>query len=275
MSYVNPLLAKENFSKLDTAEIYEALDEHYTSLRKFVRGVSEDKWHLIVNGDAGMGKTETVNDVLNNIDNVRVESISGTVSAVMLFGKLQECSSPKNVLVIDDSDAILEDTECLEVLKASLDSKEDRMVDWTKYSTVLAKKNLKTKFEYQGRVIIITNRMLQTAPTEIPTVKQQKIAPLLSRVHYFKAGVPNNDWKIAAIRMHAERYESKVEKGCTYELRCLKGVEETVKLEVIDWLDTNKNELREISFRTVKTLIDLHEEEPDFWKTLAYASLCY
>ena len=48
-----------------------------------------------------------------------MESVSGTISAVMLFGKLQEYNKPKNILVIDDSDATLEDTECLEVLKAA------------------------------------------------------------------------------------------------------------------------------------------------------------
>lgn len=274
MSYVNPNLARENISKLTKDEIFDALDKHYTSLRKFVRGVTEDKWHLVVNGDAGMGKTETVNDILNSCD-VPVESVSGTISAVMLFGKLQEYNKPKNILVIDDSDATLEDTECLEVLKASLDSKEDRMVDWTKYSTVLAKKNMKTKFKYEGRTIIITNRMLQTAPTETPTVKQQRVAPLLSRVHYFKAGVPNNEWKIAAIRMHASGYQSTYEKDWKYELRCLKNVDLAVRETVINWLDKHQDELRHISFRTVKILVDLHDEEPDFWQELASASLCY
>jgi hypothetical protein len=275
MSYVNPNLAKLDISKLSEHDVLDALDKHYTSLRKFVRGVAQNKWHLIVNGDAGMGKTETVNDVLDAVENVKVDSVSGTISPVLLYGKLQENSKRNSILVIDDSDKTLEDTECLEVLKASLDSKEDKTVDWTKYSTVLNKKNLKTSFKYEGRTIIITNKMLRTAPSEMPTTQQQRVSPLLSRVHYFKAGVPSTQWKIAAIKMHKIGYESKWEPGVKYELRCLKGVSLTIQNEVIDWLEQHQDELREISFRIVKILVDLIEEEPDFWEELASASLLY
>ena len=75
--------------------------------------------------------------------------------------------------------------------------------------------------------------------------------------------------------MHKIGYESKWEPGVKYELRCLKGVSLTIQNEVIDWLEQHQDELREISFRIVKILVDLIEEEPDFWEELASASLLY
>lgn len=280
MSYVNPKLAKMDISSLSAKEINEALDQHFTALRKFVGGVVNDRFHLIVNGDAGMGKTETVGDVLDaalkdkKSPLKKVERISGTVSAVMLYGKLQDCSKKGSVLVIDDTDKILEDTECLEVLKAALDTKSDKTVDWTKYSSVLNKKNLKTSFKYEGRCIIITNKSLRTAPSETPTTIQQRIAPLLDRVHYFRAGVPSNQWKIAAIRMHQKGYKSKDKsQDITYQLRCFKGLDVKVQNKIVNWLDKNQDDLRGVSFRTCATLKDLIAEDEDFWEILAESSL--
>ena len=280
MSYVNPLLAKMDISSLSAKQINDALDQHFSALRKFVIGVVNDRWHLIVNGDAGMGKTETVGDVLDaalkdkKSPLKKVERISGTVSAVMLFSKLQDCSKKGSVLVIDDTDKILEDTECLEVLKASFDTKPGKLVDWTKYSTVLNKKNLKTQFKYEGRCIIITNKMLRTAPSETPTTIQQRIAPLLSRVHYFRAGVPNNQWKIAAIKMHQKGYKSKSKsQDITYQLRCFQDLDVKVQNKIVNWLDKNQDDLREVSFRTCATPKELIAEDEDLWEILAESSL--
>ena len=121
MSYVNPYLAKMDISKLKPEEITDALDNHYTQLRKFVKGVCDDKFHLIVNGDAGMGKTEITNEVVEKNVKGQPFSISGTISPVKLYGKFQDARKKGQVLIIDDTDKILEDQESLEVLKGVLD----------------------------------------------------------------------------------------------------------------------------------------------------------
>ena len=190
MSYVNPYLAKMDISKLKPEEITDALDNHYTQLRKFVKGVCDDKFHLIVNGDAGMGKTEITNEVVEKNVKGQPFSISGTISPVKLYGKFQDARKKGQVLIIDDTDKILEDQESLEVLKGVLDTQKDKVVSWDKYSTAIKKSNKSTEFKYEGRCIIITNKMLRTAPDKEPTIAQQRLLPVLSRCHYFK-----NSWK--------------------------------------------------------------------------------
>jgi len=274
MSYVSPFLAKLEISNLSDADRLIALDRHYTQLRKFVKGVCEDKFHLIVNGDAGMGKTEITNEIVEKEAKAQPYSISGTISPVKLFGKFQDARKKGNVLIIDDTDKVLEDQESLEVLKGVLDTRKDKIVDWEKYSTALQKSNKKSQFKYEGRCIIITNKVLRTAPQDTPTVIQQRIAPVLSRCHYFKAGVPSNQWKIAAIRMYQSGFVSEFD-GYKYELRCFRGVSEDDQNQIVQWLEDNGDDLREISFRTCAMLVELQKQEPDFWQEMAQSSLGY
>ena len=274
MSYVNPYLAKMEISNLSKEERRNALDHHYTQLRKFVKATCENRFHLIVNGDAGMGKTEITHEVVGDYAEGNVLSISGTISSVRLFGKFQEARQKKDIIIIDDTDKILEDQESLEVLKAVLDTREGKIVDWDKYSTALQKSNIKSQFKYEGRCIIITNKQLRTAPDANPTIQQQRILPVLSRCHYFKAGVPSNQWKIESIRMHQEGYKSKYDKH-TYVLRCFENVHPDTQLSIVDWLEKHADDLREISFRTCAMLVQLQEQEPDFWEEMAESSLGY
>jgi hypothetical protein len=266
--------------------------------RKFVNITCKGGKSMIVNGNAGMGKSEFTNDVVKEYGRsqkgkMKCGRVSGTLSSVMLFEQLYHHRKKGQILIVDDSDKILEDTESLEVLKAALDTKEDNTVDWSKYSTALKARSVQTKFAYEGRVIIITNKMLRTAPDEQPTIAQQRIDPLMSRVHYFRAGLPDNAWKVEAIRMFAEGYKSKYEKGFTYELRCAgdiilhdgdkrtsarKGGSPTVDRqrvldEVVEWIADNADDLREVSFRVVAKLISLRNMEPDFWKDMAMADM--
>ena len=277
MSYVNSFLAKQEIGNMKQEDIRILLDRHYTQLRKFVKGVCQDKFHLIVNGDAGMGKTEITNEIVEKeTEKTRKQphSISGTISPVKLYGKFQDARKKGQVLIIDDTDKILEDQESLEVLKGVLDTQENKIVSWDKYSTAIQKSNKKTEFKYEGRCIIITNKWLRTAPDKEPTIQQQRLLPVLSRCHYFKAGVPNNQWKMESIKMHKQGYQSQYD-DYWYELRCFKGVDEKIQEEIVEWLEEHQDNVRELSFRVCARLVQLQSQEPDFWKEMAEASECY
>ena len=64
MSYVNPVLAKLALKKVSDKIKKSALDQHYSAMRQLILGVTKDRWHLLLNGDAGMGKTEYTNDLV-------------------------------------------------------------------------------------------------------------------------------------------------------------------------------------------------------------------
>ena len=179
----------------------------------------------------------------------------------------------------------------MEVLKAALDTGKNNEVDWGKaYSAHLGRHKCPTNFTYKGKVIIITNRNIRSAPTQTPTAKQAMLAPLKSRMGYFPAGLPNNEWKIEALRMFASGYQSKKDpKAKPYELRCGKDIKlhkadqlpktdknwsvdsrRIVLNEIIDFIQEHQDDLAEISFRTVYQAIGYRNEYPDNndWKDM-------
>lgn len=309
MSYVNPVLAKLALKKVPKKIIMGALDQHYCVMRELIMGVTKDRWHLLLNGDAGMGKTEYTNELIAQYmkkSKILCGHISGTLSAVDLYVRLYKHRKQGQVLIIDDTDRILEQTESLEVLKSALDTSKDKKIDWGKaYSSHLKRQNCPAEFTYSGRVIIITNKMIQTAPDKNPTISQARLLPFLSRVNYFRAGLPGNNWKIFALRMFADNWESKIDKKLKYELRCAediviqksdaitssgkKGkVKQNLKVlsdkkqkfskgdikrkiihEIIDWIEDHADDMQEISFRTIAQIIELRNEYPENWKYLA------
>lgn len=292
MSYVDPILAQKDISKMEQLERWDVLDKHYDRLRKFLMMVAKGKKSLIVNGDAGMGKTEFTSEIIENYAKTHKKKCgknSGTLTAVELFVRLHKYRKEGEVFIIDDTDRIFETVESMEVLKAALDTKDGKKVDWGKaYSTHLARHKCPTEFEYKGRVIIITNKQIRSAPTQTPTARQAMIAPLKSRMGYFPAGLPSNEWKIEAIRMFAHGHQSKADPDAKpYELRCAKDIilhdkdrrnvggnqhddadKKIILNEIIDFMDENQDDLTEISFRTVYQAIGYRNEYPDDWKEM-------
>lgn len=296
MSYVDPILAKLSTQNLETKDIRVALDKHYDRLRRFIRMVTKgDGRSLIVNGDAGMGKTEFTSDIIEDYaeqTKTVCGFLSGTLSAVDLYARLYNHRKEGQVLVIDDTDKILENTESLEVLKGALDGKKNPRLTWGKaYSSHLNKMNVQTEFDYHGKVIIITNKMLRTAPDKNPTITQQRVQPLMSRVNYFRAGLPSNEWKIEAIKMFADEVKSAFSND-RYELRCARHIQlheedkiqppdkdsitdaqRRVLYEIIEFMHQYRDDLREISFRTVANIIEIRNQEPDYWEDMTLANL--
>lgn len=299
MSYVDPILAKLTTQNLNSDEKKDALDKHYDRLRRYITMTTRGEGRsLIVNGDAGMGKTEFTSDIIEEYAESSKKNcnfLSGTLSAVDLYARLYNHRKEGEILVVDDTDKILENTESLEVLKGALDNKKNPKLTWGKaYSSHLSKMNVQTEFDYHGKMIIITNRMLRTAPDKTPTIVQQRLNPLMDRVNYFRAGLPSNEWKIEAIRMFAEDYPSNYSDE-KYSLRCARHIrvpdskkitsasgklphpinDEQKKIldEIIDFMNEHRDELRTLSFRTVANIIEIRNQEPDFWEDMTLANL--
>ena len=291
MSFIDPLLARIDISELTQEYRWDALDGHYDRLRKFLMMVAKGKKSLIVNGDAGMGKTEFTSEIIEEYAKTNKKKCgknSGTLTAVELYVKLHKFRKEGEVFIIDDTDRIFDTVESVEVLKAALDTTtKNKSVNWGKaYSTHLARHKCPTEFKYEGRVIIITNRNIRSAPTQTPTAKQAMIAPLKSRMGYFPAGLPSNEWKIEALRMFAAGHQSKKDPTASkYELRCRKDIilhpkdkttsakightpysDQTKVLdEIINFIAEHQDDLTEISFRTVFQAIGYRNEYPDDW----------
>lgn len=118
--------------------------------------VNTDTTSLIVSGQPGVGKTYTVTNSLEKL-NADFVKITGRSTAYSLYIALYENNG--KIIIFDDCDKVLLDTDSQSILKAALDSGKNRNISW------LSKGEIKTdsgeivpsSFDFTGKCIFITN----------------------------------------------------------------------------------------------------------------------
>lgn len=243
---------------LDLEETFEILDEMTSAVASnVVRG-------LVVSGPAGIGKSHTVESRLYRLMAMtqsmtgipQYECIHGAMSAACLYEKLWNYKEEGQVLVFDDCDGILFDEDCLNIIKAALDSRKRRTIHWNTQSHNLEKRDIPNSFDYQGSIIFITN--LQFDKVKSPRLANH-LAAIVSRVHYMDLG-------INTVREKMIHIKTTVSKG---KLLSEHGLSDIAQQEVVDYIVNNQSRLREISLRTVTKIADLRKAMPDKWQRFA------
>jgi len=177
------------------------------------------------------------------------------MSAIGLYAKLYKYSDPKNVVVFDDCDSVLLDDLSLNILKAALDSKKTRRIHWNTDSFKLRNEGVPDSFEFKGSAIFITN-------IKFDNVKSKKLRDHLealeSRCHYI-------DLTIDTEREKMLRIKQIVGDGMLDEYQ----ISQEKKDEIVEFIDSNKKRLRELSLRTVLKVADLAKAFPDRWEAMA------
>ena len=252
-------------------EIKERLRERFQILEDMTKAAKSGKVRaMIVTGPQGVGKSYGVEHVLSKHDLLadiandqklkKYEVVKGAMSALGLYRKLYEYSDKKCVLVFDDCDSVLLDDLSLNILKAALDSSDKRMIHWNTDSHALDREGIPNKFEFKGGAIFITN-------IKFEHVKSKKLKDHLdaleSRCHYLDLTIDTEREKILRIRQIVEdgmldKYEFDNPEGAVTEL--------------LDFIDSNKKKLRELSLRMVLKLADLRQSFPDRWERVAEVS---
>jgi hypothetical protein len=262
------LRAKEAALKdVTDAEIIERLRGRFQILDDMTRACKKgDVRAMIVTGPPGVGKSFGVEKVLSKHDVFadvaqneklkKYEVVKGAMSAIGLYKKLYEFSDKKSILVFDDCDSVLLDDLSLNILKAALDSSKKRTIHWNTDSRLLRQEGVPNSFEFKGGCIFITN-------IKFDNVKSKKLRDHLealeSRCHYLDLTIDTEREKVLRI------------KQVVTECGMLDDYEfsDEAKQELIDFVDTNKKKLRELSLRTVLKVADLRKSMPSNWQAVA------
>jgi hypothetical protein len=245
-------------------EIVERIKERFTILDDMTKGVRKgDVRAMIVSGPPGVGKSFGVEAVLTKDDlfdkmgerKPRYEIVKGAMSAIGLYSKLYEFSNSGNVLVFDDCDSVLLDELSLNILKAALDSSKKRTISWNTDSRVLRSEGIPNSFEFKGSAIFITNIKFEHVRSK---KLRDHLDALESRCHYL-------DLTIDTAREKILRIKQIVGDGMldAYDLT------EDEKAEVVQFIDANKDKMRELSLRMVIKVADLRVAMPEKWKSVA------
>ena len=244
-------------------ETIERMRERFDMLEDMTRACKKgDVRAMIVSGPPGVGKSHGVEKVLGKHDLIatlgdrpaRYQVVKGAMSAIGLYCKLFNYADKDNVLVFDDCDSIFSDELSLNILKAALDSKKKRMIHWNTDSFKLRNEGVPDCFEFKGSAIFITNLKFDKAKGKL----REHLMALESRCHYV-------DLTIDTDREKMLRIQQIVGDGMLTEYKL---EEETVQ-DIVDFVDINKNRLRELSLRTVLKVADLAKAFPTKWEAMA------
>jgi len=244
-------------------EILARLSERFEILDEMTKAVRNgDIRAMIVSGPPGVGKSYGVEFQLQKAGlldvlaerKAKFEVVKGAMSSIGLYKKLYEFAADGNVVVFDDCDDILMDEQSLNTLKGALDSSERRFISWNTDSRILRSEGIPDRFEFKGAAIFITN-------IKFEHVRSKKLRghldALESRCHYVDLQMDTQREKILRIRQIAptmlERYDFA---ACVQD-------------ELIDFVDANKDRLRELSLRMVLKLADLRKSFPLNWTAMA------
>lgn len=217
---------------------------------------------LIVSGPAGLGKSYSIEASLKEAEvlhGIRFESIKGFVRATGVYKMLYEMREPGSVIVFDDADSVLLDDISLNLLKAALDTTEERWISWRSESKMEGSDGefLPNSFLFEGQVIFITN-----LDFEGMIERGSKIAPhleaLLSRSHYLDIDIRT-----------PREYIIRIKQVCRHGMLRKKGLTADQEAEVIDYMVRHADRLRELSLRMALKLATMLKMDPKGWQELA------
>jgi hypothetical protein len=243
----------------------DRIRERFDILHEMTKAcVGGDIRAMIVSGPPGVGKSFGVEQEIEKATmfdkisgkRLRAEVVKGSASPIGLYKTLYKYSDPNCVIVFDDCDSILLDDVALNLLKGALDSGKKRKISWLSESRALNNEGIPDSFEFKGSAIFITN-------LKFDKMKSQKLRDhldaLQSRCHYLDLTLDTMRDKILRIRQIAKD-------GVLFADY---DFDPAVQDEIIDFMSTNQNRLREMSLRMAIKIADLRKMSVLNWKRLA------
>jgi len=246
-------------------EVITRIRERFDILQEMTKAcVNGDIRAMIVSGPPGVGKSFGVEQEIEKVHmmqmmgskRLRAEVVKGSATPIGLYQTLYKYSDTNCVVVFDDCDSILVDDVALNLLKGALDSGKKRKISWLSESSTLRREGIPDSFEFKGSVIFITN-------LKFDQMKSQKLRDhldaLQSRCHYLDLTLDTMRDKILRIKQIAKD-------GVLFRDY---DFEPCVEDEIIEFMSTNQNRMREMSLRMAIKVADLRKSFPGNWKRMA------
>ena len=250
-------------------EAMERIADTFLMLDKIVDACSKNVVRgLVVSGPPGIGKSFGVEKQLDAANMFRTldgrdplyEVISGGVSPIGLYQKLYHNRDADRVLVFDDCDGILFEEECLNLLKAALNSGDKRRISWNKESRVLAVEDIPESFDFEASIIFLSNIDFDKSVAKGSRISAH-LEAIMSRCHYL-------DLEIGSMRDKLLRIKQIVRDGMLAPYNFNAAEEQGI----IDFIFGNAEYLREVSLRMVKKIADFVKADPLGWHEMAEAT---
>ena len=249
-------------------EVMNRIEQRFDILHQMTRAtISGDVRAMIVVGPPGVGKSYGVEFELEKSGlfdkisgkKIKYEVVKGAMTPIGLYCTLYRHSDANNVLVFDDCDSVFQDELALNILKAALDSGKKRKIHWNSDSAMLRREGVPDQFDFKGGCIFITNLKFDNLKSK---KMQDHLEALQSRCHFL-------DLTLNTMRDKFLRIKQIFRQGQLfndYDFTPEQGD------EILNFMDQNKDKLREMSLRMALKLADLTKVSRDNWKELAVST---
>lgn len=249
------------------AEVAARLQERFEILEYLtVAALRGEARSVIISGPAGLGKSYTVEAALSDWDpnGDNHEFVKGYVRTTGLLRLLYQYREAGQVIVFDDADTVFFDDNSLNLLKAACDSTDRRVISYRAESNMRDEESadlIPRSFEFNGTIVFITN-----LDFDAMIDKGHKLAPhleaLISRSHYI-------DLAMKTKRDYMVRIKQVIGHGLLSNI----GLDSAQVADVMEFLDANKNTLRELSLRIALKIGKLRLMGGN-WKRIAKVTCC-
>ena len=245
-------------------EVMSRIEQRFNILDDMTKAaIAGDIRAMIVVGPPGVGKSYGVEYQLEKAGlfdqlsgrKIKYEVIKGAMTPIGLYCTLYRHSDPNNVLVFDDCDSVFQDDVALNILKAALDSGKKRRICWNSDSAMLRREGVPDTFDFKGSAIFITNLKFDHLKSK---KLQDHLEALQSRCHFLDLTLDTMRDKFLRIKQIFRQgqlfndYDFTPEQGD----------------EILQFMDDNKDKLREMSLRMALKIADLTKVSAN-WRALA------
>ena len=250
-------------------EIIQEMSEKFEAINLLTNAIGCGKSirSLVVSGSPGTGKSFSVFHELKELKKINPDLkfifLSGTISPIKLYITLWENSEKNNIIVLDDCDAVVEDMEALNMIKAATDTKKIRTIHYNKKSTFLEENGIPNLFDYNGGIIYLSNINF-AQEVERKTNLAVHVEAFISRSLYINVTLNSSRERMLRIRsiIYSELFKQEN-----------KLLENTI-IQIDLWLKENETKLTELSIRTAVKLANVIKEFPTNWEKIAKHTLC-
>lgn len=240
------------------------INKRFEFLQKTVKMVAKGvQASALVTGQGGLGKSYTVRKTLeemgmtdaSDLGDLEVGAklnraktftvVKGYSTAKGLFRSLYE--NKDSVIVFDDCDSVLKDPVALNLLKGALDSYDVRVISW---NADMRDEDLPRSFIFNGRVVFISN------------MSQGKIDQAIrSRSAVIDVSMTLNEM--------VDRMRTMIQDD-----EFLPQYDDGIKTDAIEFIASKKDDMKEVSLRSLITVCKVRAEGDADWKEMAEYLTC-
>lgn len=251
----------DGFSAAYQVMDFGVLEENYANVEKYIQGICKGEFRsVIVNGPPGVGKSYSVEKYLQQYAEADTYKVAaGHMTPLSLYGNLYQYRNVGDVLVLDDIDSVFEKLEGINLLKAAMDTKPVRQINWESSSAVVVNLGLPSHFEFKGSVVLISNIGFVRKKGKM----QEHLEALKDRSYSLHISSNTKE------ELYQQVCFMVIKKNLLREF----DIDAEQQSKILDYIGMNLDKINKISLRLAMKLASLMKANPTEWESMADSGL--